>query len=495
MPVVLNSRFDITLDTLRRVAWRGDPVEIGEAAMARIAACRQSFLDLLAREPEQGVYGINKGQGEMIGQEMTPGQITTLARLKPLAAAVSFGEAYPERVVRGIVLARLANFLEGHAAATPRLTQALAEMLNQGPMPEVPQSGQGGPGEILALYPLSASLSQRFDLEPGERGALINGAPCGAALLADAALAARRRLRLVQEVLALAIEAFNAPREPYDAAVGELWGGSHHKAAFQALGALLEFGPAGDQAGGHARHHQAPVSYRIIPAVLGQAHWAVEQAERQAETFLSAVTHNPTYFAPDSAHPNGRCLGTGGFHNSLTAPLLDGLSAVWADLCLLCERLCAALMNGRVSGFPDFLLTGRGTGDSDGHGAVGYLPMAIAGYVEEARAAAQPSFIPACDASVFGQDDVASPVFLAWPKEARAGRCLEASLAVLAVAASQALEVTGRSQIAPGLLGLLQAVRATVPPVVEDRVLGKELQALSGHFATRVFGTEDADSA
>ena len=53
-------------------------------------------------------------------------------------------------------------------------------------------------------------------------------------------------------------------------------------------------------------------------------------------------------------------------------------AAVWADLCLLCERLCVGLLNGRVSGYPDFLLVARGSGETDGHGAVGYLPMAIA---------------------------------------------------------------------------------------------------------------------
>ncbi|TIN58842.1 MAG: histidine ammonia-lyase, partial [Mesorhizobium sp.] len=89
------------------------------------------------------------------------------------------------------------------AATTPRIALAVAAMLDGGPMPTVPASGQGGAGEILALYPLFAELSTRFDLEVKERGSLINGSPCAAALVADAALAARRRIRMAHQVFAL----------------------------------------------------------------------------------------------------------------------------------------------------------------------------------------------------------------------------------------------------------------------------------------------------
>ena len=191
------------------------------------------------------------------------------------------------------------------------------------------------------------------------------------------------------------------------------------------------------------------------------------------------MTHNPVWLAPDDTHPLGRCLSTGGYHNSVAAPAIDGIAGAWADLCLICLRLCAGLMNGRVSGFPDFLLAGRGAGETDGHGAVGYLPMAIAGFLEEARAAASPTFVSAADASVFGQDDVSTPAFLAWSKCMAAGRSLDSALAVLAVAASQALHVMNRDRVPDRLADLLSLVRGRVPPVDADRVLGPEMQRLA----------------
>ena len=112
----------------------------------------------------------------------------------------------------------------------------------------------------------------------------------------------------------------------------------------------------------------------------------------------------------------------------------------------------------------------------------------VIGFVEEARTQAQRSFIPAVDASVFGQDDVAAPVFLAWPKAEKAGITLDRALAILSVVASQALHLANR-QPAPGpLRNLLGKVRESVPVVTQDRVLGPQLEALSRYFGVSIFG-------
>jgi len=53
-----------------------------------------------------------------------------------------FGEVVPERVARAIVLARLANFVDGHAAVTSELACAVASMLDGAPL------GRALPGRI-----------------------------------------------------------------------------------------------------------------------------------------------------------------------------------------------------------------------------------------------------------------------------------------------------------------------------------------------------------
>jgi histidine ammonia-lyase len=327
---------------------------------------------------------------------------------------------------------------------------------------------------------LFAEISMRFELEVKERSSLINGSPCAAALVADSALAARRRLEMAHRVFALSIEAFRAPLEHYDAALESLWGDEHETAALRGLRGFL----AG--AGTGRRNFQAPVSYRIVPRVLGHAHRAAAAAESAATLSLSSASDNPVYVPPDEEHPWGRCLSTGGYHNAMAAPALDDLAGIWADICLLCDRHSSKLLNGHVSLLPDLLLVGRESGDADGHGNIGYVPMAVTGYLEQAKAAAQRTFIPGSESAGAGQDDVASPVLLAWAKEERAGRCLDAALAMLAVVASQALHVTQR-QAPPALRAFLEALHAIVPPVEGDRVLGPELKKLADDFTRRVF--------
>jgi histidine ammonia-lyase len=483
LTVILNRRQDFTLTAFYRAAWQRESVGIGAEALQRIAASRASFLELIDKDPSVVIYGVTTAMGERASHRLSRAERDLHARIKPFPAATSFGDEFPDRVVRGIVFARLANFVEGHAATTPRIAQAVADMLSGPPMPAVAASGQGGAGEILALYPLFAELSTRFELEIKERGSLINGSPCAAALLADAAIAGRRRLQLALETFALSIEAFRAPVEHYDEALESLWGDEHEAAVLRSLRGYL-----GEVRG--RRNYQAPVSYRIVPRVMGHAHRAVSAAEHAAQISLSSISDNPVYLSPDAAHPYGRCISTGGYHNAMAAPALDDLAGIWADICLLCDRHSGKLLNGQVSHLPDQLLVGRRPGQSDGRGNIGYVTMAANGYIEQAKGAAQRTFIPGSDSSACGQDDVASPVFLAWSKEARAARCLDASIAILATVASQALFVTDRE--APrALQRFLQFIRSYVPPVTEDRLLGPELGRLTDAITAKIFAPDE----
>ena len=73
-----------------------------------------------------------------------------------------------------------------------------------------------------------------------------------------------------------------------------------------------------------------------------------------------------------------------------------------------------------------------------------------------------PALLPA--AVNDAQDDVSSPAFSAYRRQARAAECLNGALAVLAAEASQVLFTAGRLPAAP-LHDLLGKVRAIFPPV------------------------------
>jgi histidine ammonia-lyase len=425
MTVVVNSRDDFTLANFRRVSYGGEPARLGgqarqaltEGAQDRPAVCSPS------QDPAHRPW--------------------------PPAPGPSFAGGYLEAaVVRGILFARLASLVSGHAGVRPIVAERVAALLD-GPMPPVPLDGQTG--ERLPMAAVLAGL-RRDDLHPGEQEALLGGAPCSAALAADAAISARHRLEHAEAFCALSIEAFRAPLGAYDQALDDLWGDAHETAALRALRQHLTGAGMEDR-----RFHQAPVSYRIIPRVLGQVHRAVAAVEKAAAVSLRSVTSDVVYVSDDRGRPFTRAVRNGGYHNGMVYPALNALSATWADLALVAERQVTALNTAETSGLPVNLAVPG----APGNGTYAY-GWAASGYVEEARAAATPTLLPGTGEGPHA--DVLSPAFSAYRRERRAAECLDGALAILAIVASQALFVTGRNPAQP-LWPVLSFVRSVFPPI------------------------------
>jgi histidine ammonia-lyase len=463
MTVVVNGRDDFTLENYRRVTLGGEPIAIGPEAIAVMTGARASFLHLLESDRTQFIYGVTSNFGPRAKVTIPPDQQRAHARALRFRGnrARGFGGGYlEERIVRGIIFARLANFVAGNSKARPLVAQRVAALLDR-PLPAVPLDGEVGAGEVLPMAHLLREL-RRDDLEEGEAGPLSNGSPVSAALAADTALLARHRLDHAEQILALSVEAFRAPLDAYDEVLDELWGDDDEAAALAALRRHLE-GASPD-----GRAAAAPASYQVLGRVLGQAHRAVAGVEEAATVSLRSVTENPVYVPPDEAHPLGRAFSTGGFHNAMVYPALSALAAAWADLTLLSGRHVTAL-GIATSAFrqADGATTGRST--------------SLGGLIEEARAAALPTLLPA--AVNDPQDDVSSPTFSAYRRHVRAAECLDGALATLAAQASQVLLAANRRP-APPLKDLLENIRAIFPPgTTKPREQGAEVAELAAALA------------
>ena len=331
MTIEIATRADIDLDAVRRVARDGEGVAIAPAARERMDEARAAFLRLIDR-PDVVVYGVTSDYGDRASVRFDASERRAMAARKP-EIALAFGVQLPERVTRGIVLARLANLIEGHAGISSALAVAVSGLLGDGPLPAVPRHGHGGSGEIIALGHLFGPLMQTVDLGEKETNALLNGAPCAAALSADAALSAARRVDLATAVLALAIDAFGAPLESYDGALEELWGDPYEAEALRDLRRLIDPDRDGRM------DHQAPVSFRILPRALGQARRTAAKAAEASEVSLRSISDNPVFVLPDVDHPDGRILSTGGYHDARAPAVLDSVAASAADLASLAQQV------------------------------------------------------------------------------------------------------------------------------------------------------------
>lgn len=476
MTVVLNNRKDFTLDNLRRVGCEGEAVRISAKAKQAMAKMRQSFFAYLESDSDRFIYGITSGAGQRASVRLTPEEQQQYLRSQArVPAGGGFGpDALPERVVRMILFARLANYIEGHAKTRPVEADRIAGLLKK-PLPRVPISGQTGAGEILPLFHVMRDMPPD-DVELAEPMARVNGSPVATALLGDVALTARRRLALATEVFALSIEAYGAPLAPYSASLVRYSHSVHERCALKTLRQWLVKAPQR----GRLRH-QAPVSWRILPQILAAAEEAVATVEETAAISLHAVTDNPVYILPDREDRLGRVISTGGYHNAQAAPAIDDVNARFADLCTLADRQTMKLHSAEH--LPDSLTLPGGKP----YGTT-LLSFVQVGYGEEARLAARRSFLPASEGGgVAGQNDVATAAMLAYQKHLKAGFCLDACLALLAASASQALFVTGR-QPAPKLAPLLKQVRKRFAPFDErdQRETGVEMDSLRQYFCDRV---------
>jgi histidine ammonia-lyase len=473
MTVTLNALSDFTLEHYRRVAWGGENVELGNAGKRNIAEARFALEQLIER-PDVSIYGVNTGYGGRAKLRFDADGRTAQARQPTHHRAASWGEALPDRVTRGIVFARLANFIEGHSAVTPDVAEAVAQMLSGGSMPYVPSRGQGGAGEILSLSHLFLHAASQRPLAVKDMLALVNGSPAATALVADIALSTQPRLQLALQVFALAAEAFNTPHGHFAAELEQCWNNPHDAWALSQLRDLMTGGNL------PRRPYQAPVSIRILPRILGQAHRATSTAEEVARQSLAAVSDNPVVFPPGQQIGADPVVSTGGYHNMQAAAAMDGLVCAYTNLAVLAGRIAAKLQDSNVSLMPQFL------GYEEGMSYLGCLPMAIVGYEEEMRMLSMPTLLPGSEAGAFGQDDVASPVFLAWQKHDRATVLFEQCLATLAPIALRALKVTNRT-IPTKLKTVAKDIDSCFPDDSTERAMGFDIASLAQMLRQKIY--------
>ncbi len=313
-----------------------------------------------------------------------------------------------------------------------------------------------GPAAVRVMGEARAGFERLLRADPG---GFIYGSPCATAMAADVTLHAANRLRLAEAVFALSVEALAAPLDAYDEALDDLRGDEAERTVLHHLRGHLR----GAVTSGRLAY-QAPVSYRILPQVLGQAQRAVQAVAHAATTALGSVTENPVYLPASQGHPVGRVLSTGGFHNGAAAPAINWLTASWADLALVAQRQVTA-MHSPTSGLPRLLAPAGFIPGASG-GATNLFGWVATGLVEEARALAAPTLLPATINDT--QNDIATPTFGAYRSQHRAAECLDSVLAILALVCSQALSVTSRHP-APPLAGLLNGIRSVFPPVQTER--------------------------
>lgn len=467
MTVVLSTPEDLTLAALHRVAVKGEALRFSKEALARIDQWHEDFHDYLGRNPERFIYGVTSGYGPDAKKRMTAQQRAAARAGGVPFIDLSFGEGHwPDSAVRAMIFSLAAMAIHGGPALSAKQARAITRALKQ-PLPRIPRAGLTSPGEMMALFYLFQAVPALVD--GTIQCSACNGAAGSVAIAGLRALAARRRVILAEQVFALSAEAIYCPLEHFDEALKALWGDPYESQSIDALNHWL----AGTERA-QRRPFQAPVSYRILPRVLGQARRAAAALETASGQALQGLATNPVFITKERKGGE-TTLSNASFHEALPPQALDNVMASWVDLAAIGHRHATKLHKGTVSHLPDKLRTDPRAPST------AYMEYVPGDMIEEMRRLAQPSLLSPGEPGSSDQDDVNSPGFLSCRMEERVAELFDRVLALVAISASQALDVTGRD--APeALKPLLIAVRRHFPVVTEFRALGPDAWALSKAF-------------
>jgi histidine ammonia-lyase len=481
--MILLDRHDVLdLGLYRRVVRGGERVEIARSALRLVDERRGVMLGALAAGAP--AYGVTTGLGYLSNRAVAPADRAALQRSILLGRAVGVGPPYPSEVVRGAMLLRLTGFLSGDAGVSAELCRLLAERLNDGWTPYVPVGPHGSAGEVIPLshlfqtlvgegfvledghcVPAAEALASRgtepYEPGPKEGLALVNGAPLAPAVALEVTERARPLLEHATLAAALAAALVGASSRPFSLRIGRLRGDRGQLLVHERLLELLGGGEWADRP-------QAPVSFRVAPQVHGAVLDMLEAVDRQLEREVKAVTDSPLYLLAEEGEPEG-FYPNGNFHSQPIAFGLDALAIAFAQLANLAEKRLHRLLDSRFSGLPEQLARepGRHTGAAVVHKGVVAL-------CAENRLLAAPASVNAADTSA-GQEDFQAFAFLAAEKLGRLLDNVELVLAYELVALRQAQSLR-EGPLPPPLMPVCELLASVVPPLVEDRPLGPDVE-------------------
>lgn len=476
MTVVVSEPSDVNLDTLRRVALEGEDAVFSSAALERMASAHEQFQRYVHSHRDTFIYMVTAGAGPDAKSRYTLEQTRRRrSGFKPFLNLSFGGGTLPEHLSRATVFAQMATLASGSSATHPKRAVHIATGLSS-TLPPLPKRGLTAAGEIMPRFVLRSADEPDIAGE-GFSAGTGNGAQMSAAMAALTAIFTGRRLEIAEVIFALSACAFPGAPQLWDPTLEGLYGDDFDDEAARRLRSLLEGGQP-------RRGATAPLSYRLLARFLAAARRSLTALEDVATTALGEAASNPAFI---TAVPGGAVSSTGGFHNATAAPAIDAVSLALLNLASLAHRHSVKLHKGELSGLPDRLLL-DGTDYMSGYSTT-YLEYTPNQALEELRRAAQATLLVPAEIAASEQDDVAITAPVAYNAGRQVAACFDEILAVLAVSASQAIEVAEVSDepvVPPGLSAVLARLRQIVPPVRSRRELGEECGRLAAAISAAV---------
>lgn len=460
---------DLTLDTFEDVMRGRGTAEITPDLAGKIDKRREEFMTFVEENRAEHLYGITTRQHTGAKRVLNDDELKEFGGRLPATAALA-GPAYPDRIVRGILLARVADYINGTSCVRSSVVQHILDMLERDELPYVPSRGNGECGDILSLGSL---FQKEFNgtLDVGEGMTMINGSPISAALLADAVITTRPYAETLEKVIALAAFAGGVPLMHYDEQFETLWHDEYMAASIRNIREnILAGGPE------TTRDYQGPVSFRSAPRMLGWQRRTQEMCEQLVSVDMKTSTSNPAFFGPEIYPPYGKVCSNGGYHSAYGGQCLNALNRSVAELTQLVTSL-----NNRVLDMPG------GLQEREDDPRITCCFYASCGWSDEARFSTTQTVL---SLAAGGQGDTGTNDPIAWRNVLEAARAFEYDTGCLAVSAAHL--ATYKDMDVQGPIGELQKQVMEIWPVgtESEDFLGKVQDIHKLLFPESIFTAE-----
>ena len=482
----------LTLDGLRRICFDREKVFIDENVRAKIAKAR-AVVEQAAHSNEL-VYSINTGFGILSKVRIAPHQLDELQLNIIRSHCCNVGEAHSEVESRALLCLRANVLAKGHSGVRVELVDLLLEMLNRGVHPVVPVKGSvGSSGDLSPLAHLASVLIgegeafyegkrmagksalasaglQPIRLAAKEGLSLINGTQQMTTMAALQLLRAEALVDLADLTCSATLEGIlGSPR----AFAGWIQEARPYEGQKRTAANLRRFMESSEIYQSHLKcdRVQDPYSVRCAPQVHGAARDLIDFARRTVQVELNAATDNPLVNAESNEIVSG-----GNFHGQPIAFALDIMGMAVAELGSISERRIVKLLNPVFSELPTFLI------ENEGLNSGLMIPQYTAAHlVVENRVLSHPASTDSIPTNN-DKEDHNSMGPIAAHKLKTILTNAEYILAIEALTACQALEFRRPLQPGIGPRFLHRMVRAKVAPLVRDRYLAPDIEAVAELF-------------
>jgi histidine ammonia-lyase len=479
----------ITIADLVRVARDGERVELSPESLEKAAAARGLIEQWIAGG--EIIYGVTTGFGSLCDRTITGDDARLLQTNLLMSHAAGVGPPFPDEVVRGMMAVRLKDLAGGNSGLRPETLTSLADLLNSGIIPVVPEKGSVGAsgdlcpmahlalvliglgeayfqGELLSgAEALSRAGLSPVRLEAAEGIGLINGTQAMSALGALVVHDAQSLAKAADIACAMSLEVLMGTNTEFDPRIHRLRphpGQTATAANLDRLTAESEIISSHEDCG----RVQDAYTLRCSPQIHGASKDALNHVAGIVEIELNSTTTNPLIF-PES----GEFILGGNFHGQPLALAADYLSMALAELANVSERRVERLVNPQLSGLPAFLVAESGL--NSGLMIAQYTAAAL---VSENKTLAHPACVDSIPTSANKEDHVSMGTISA----RQAAQILENATQVLAIellCGAQAMDLLTKGRPGKGVEQAYRVVRERVTRLDKDRVLAKDIEKVA----------------